>query len=562
MISFNNYIGLKLDDRYLLDSVLGEGGMSVVYRALDTRLDRQVAVKVLRADVASDDEKKRFIAESHAVALLSHPNIVGVYDVSTYDGIDYIVMELIDGITLRQYMDKKGKINWKEALHFSRQIASALSHAHQKGIIHRDIKPQNIMLLRDGTIKVADFGIAAMENEIDDDENAIGSIHYIAPEQARGEAADARSDIYALGIVMYEMLCGMKPYVGDSINEIAIKHINGVSTPIENYAPDTPGRLIDLISVAMSPETEYRFSSAGEFYEALDAFYRAQAIRSAKRTEQNKSKESQSLVPDENRKRYLGKSGKLLLQRKNHSGRVSFLTGLFALLLSIVFLFAFLWNFWLSEVFSPAERIEVPNLIGSNYNYLVLDEFIANNFRFELEYIIDTSSESGIILSQEPAPGRSMMRNENGVTLKLTISTGAVLSSVPDVRGFDYREAVLLLQNSGFNVDIENAQSSSVERDKVISISPGPGEQISAGSTVYLSVSIGEQLKFITMPNLIGLTEDSAIAKLQRFGLVFGGTEKQRSEYESGTVIGQSTNAFAQIEEHAKVYLVVSSGPG
>ena len=250
----NRYIGMLLDDRYELVEQVGEGGMALVFRALDRRLNRNVAVKIMRDEMAAGEEfKRRFCAESQAVAMLSHPNIVAVYDVSHNDKIEYIVMELIDGITLKQYMDRRGILSWKEAVHFSKQIARALGHAHERGIIHRDIKPQNIMLLRDGTIKVADFGIASLESELhESDGQAIGSIHYIAPEQARGELPDARSDIYSLGVVMYEMMTGKVPYTGDSLGEIAVKHMNAAPTPIHEINKDLPGALEEIIMRAMA----------------------------------------------------------------------------------------------------------------------------------------------------------------------------------------------------------------------------------------------------------------------------------------------------------------------
>ena len=248
-------IGLLLDDRYELLEKVGEGGMAVVYSALDRRLNRNVAVKIMRDEMAADEEfKRRFCAESQAVAMMSHPNIVAVYDVSHSDQMEYIVMELIDGITLKQYMDRRGILSWKEAVHFSKQIARALGHAHERGIIHRDIKPQNIMLLRDGTIKVADFGIASLENEFQEaDGQAIGSIHYIAPEQARGDLPDARSDIDSLGVVMYEMVTGEVPYTGDTLGEIAVKHMNATPKPIRELNQDLPEVLEEIIARAMAP---------------------------------------------------------------------------------------------------------------------------------------------------------------------------------------------------------------------------------------------------------------------------------------------------------------------
>ena len=228
-MSTENYIGRVLDGRYEIQSLLGEGGMAVVYKAMDHRLNRQVAIKIMRQEMAADEEfRRRFLAEAHAVAMLSNHNIVAIYDVSRSSSMEYIVMELVDGITLKQYMERRGALGWRETLHFSRQIARALRHAHERGIVHRDIKPNNIMLLKDGTIKVADFGIAALENEaVESNGQAIGSIHYIAPEQARGESPDARSDLYSLGVVMYEMLTGEKPYTGDSLGEIAVTSREG-----------------------------------------------------------------------------------------------------------------------------------------------------------------------------------------------------------------------------------------------------------------------------------------------------------------------------------------------
>ena len=227
----DKYIGRLLDNRYEILEVIGSGGMAVVYKARCHRLNRLVAIKVLKDDFLGDKEfRDRFHGESQAVAMLSHPNIVAVYDVSTSlsGDVDYIVMELIDGISLKQYMEKKGVLNWKETLHFAMQIAKALEHAHSRGIVHRDIKPHNVMVLKNGAVKVADFGIARMMSEGNTlTKEALGSVHYISPEQARGGRVDNRSDIYSLGVVMYEMMTGCPPYDGDSPVSVAIQHING-----------------------------------------------------------------------------------------------------------------------------------------------------------------------------------------------------------------------------------------------------------------------------------------------------------------------------------------------
>ncbi len=549
-----NYIGVLLDDRYEILEKIGEGGMAVVYRAFCHRLSRFVAVKIMREEMAEDEEfRRRFCSESHAIAMLSHPNIVAVYDVSHSDDVEYIVMELVDGITLKQYMEKRGAISWKEALHFTRQIAKALSHAHSRGIIHRDIKPQNIMLLKDGTIKVADFGIAALENEIEESGQAVGSIHYIAPEQARGENPDARSDIYSLGVVMYEMLTGHKPYTGDTIGEIAVKHMSSLPVAPSDYIPDLPEELERITLKAMSCPLNKRYQSANELLDELNAFSQAQLA-----AENTAGFENPAVAPV----RAVGELPREKFSvRRRRSSTVAFMSGAFGGLLLVLGLFIFLWNFWLKEVFSPAERIPLPNFVGSSYDALANNVDLASTYNFKVTYIIDTNSESGKILSQNPEPGRSMMLTPDGISVELSVSTGVVLSAVPDVAQVDYREAILTMQNAGFTVEVENATSSTVPKDAVISTSPAAGEQISAGSTVYLVVSSGDQVTYVSTPNFIGLTEEVAIAKISNSGLTYGGSEPVSSDYDAGTVIGQYPEKFKEIEEHGKVTLRVSTGP-
>lgn len=528
--------------------------MAVVYRAFCHRLNRFVAVKIMREEMAADEEfRRRFCAESHAIAMLSHPNIVAVYDVSHNDDAEYIVMELVEGITLKQYMDKRGAISWKEALHFTKQITKALSHAHSRGIIHRDIKPQNIMLLKDGTIKVADFGIAALENEAQERGEAIGSIHYIAPEQARGECPDARSDIYSLGVVMYEMLTGQKPYTGDTIGEIALKHMSSLPAMPSDLVPTIPAELERITLKAMSCPINSRYQSAAELLEDLDKFTQAQVHGEKKQEFEN---------PDVAPVRSPGElSGEKFSFRRKRSGTVAYMSGVFGGLLLIIGLFAFLWNFWLEEVFSPAERIPLPNFVGSNYEAVINNADLASTYNFKVTYIIDTDTESGLILSQNPEPGRSMMLTPEGIAVELSVSTGVVLTAVPDVSNTDYREAVLELERAGFSVEVENSTSTEVAKDMVIKSSPAANEQISAGSTVYLVVSSGPQVSYISVPNFVGLTEEAAITKIANSGLTYGGSESVSSDYDAGTVIGQSPAAFQEIEEHGKVSLRVSTGP-
>ena len=255
----DQYIGKMLDNRYEILERIGTGGMAIVYKAKCHRLNRLVAIKILKSDLAQNEEfRRRFNAESQAVAQLSHPNIVSVYDVSRGGDMEYIVMELIDGITLKQYMEKRGQLNWRESLHFITQIMRGLSHAHSRGIIHRDIKPQNIMVLRDGSVKVADFGIACLADSAQTlTQEALGSVHYISPEQARGDRPDARSDIYSSGVVLYEMLTGRLPFEGESAVAVAIQHLSSIPLAPREINPDIPEQLELILKQAHELVKEY-----------------------------------------------------------------------------------------------------------------------------------------------------------------------------------------------------------------------------------------------------------------------------------------------------------------
>lgn len=552
----DKYIGKMLDDRYEILEVIGEGGMAIVYRALDHRLNRDVAVKIMRDEMAADEEfRRRFCTESHAVAMLSHPNIVAVYDVSHNDNVEYIVMELVDGITLKQYMERKGVVAWKEVVHFTKQISKALAHAHERGIIHRDIKPQNIMLLRDGTIKVGDFGIAALENEVyENNGEAIGSIHYIAPEQARGECPDARSDIYSLGVMMYEMLTGGLPFTGNTLGEIAVQHMNAKPVPPHEKNPEIPLELERITLKAMSAELSERYQSANELLSDLEAFIHTPVTIDGESADyENPDVKPVRSSTEFSRERYR--------LRRRRSDVVSFMSGTFGLLVLAVALFAFLWNFWLKDVFSPAERIALPNFEGSNYESIINNTELSSMYKFNVIYISDDSVEPGIVISQSPAAGRSMMVTPSGIEVDLTVNAGVSLTSVPDVLNTDYRDAMRNLRAEGFNVEIENAASDSYTKDYVIATSPVAGEQLSSGSTVYITVSAGPEIQYVPMPNLVGSTEDSAISRIESSNLSYGGSDRVVSDYEAGTVIDQSISSSESVAEHTKVYLTVSSGP-
>lgn len=557
--SMDKYLGTYLDDRYEILETIGSGGMAVVYKAMCHRLNRCVAVKILRDDMAGDQEfRARFQAEAQAVAMLSHPNIVSVYDVSHSDTVEYIVMELIEGITLKQYMTKKGALGWKEAMHFAVQISKALEHAHAKGIIHRDIKPQNIMILKDGTIKVADFGIAALESVQEDKTGqTLGSVHYIAPEQARGEAPDLRSDLYSLGVVMYEMLTGALPYEGDTAKEIALQHISGKPVPPRDINPDIPPELERITLKAMCADIAERYQSAGELLTELEAFRRQQsaAVRESDAGEFHISPDVTPIPSD----------GELPREkyelRRSRSKKVSIMTGAFGVLIFIAAIFVFLWNYWLKDIFSVAERVDVPNFVGASYDSIINDKDFSSVFKFTVKYSIDPEIAEGVIITQTPEAGRSMMVVPEKIGVELTVSTGVVLTSIPDVSNKQYQEATLELQNAGFKVESVIESSDTVTEDYVISTSPAAGEQLSAGSTVYLTVSGGPSIKSVTMPNLVGLTESGAKERINSSNLSFGSATYVNSDYDEGVVFKQSVQAYTDVDEHTKVYIWVSLGP-
>ncbi|MBR5094273.1 MAG: Stk1 family PASTA domain-containing Ser/Thr kinase [Oscillospiraceae bacterium] len=545
-------IGLVLEDRYELIEHIGEGGMAVVYKAKDLRLDRLVAVKIMRPEMARQDEfRQRFYAESHAVAMLSDPNIVAVFDVSHEQDIEYIVMELVQGITLKDYMIQKGPIPWKQAVYFAKQICRALIHAHERGVIHRDIKPQNMLLLRNGTLKVGDFGIAALENEMTEAKGiAIGSIHYMSPEQIRGESPDPRSDIYSLGVVMYEMLTDSLPFIGDTPGEIAVKHLNTLPVSICKLEPDVPQELEDIVAKAMQTDIDRRYQSASEMLEALDRF----TLDQARQEDEAKAVELEtpSVVPVRSVSEM---SQEQYQRRRKRSSRVTFLAGTFGVLVTLLALAIFLFNYFLRDLFTEAERVIVPDFHGKSYEDLLRDPQNAI-YRFE---IVLLSPGATIVDRQEPAAGTRENVDSDGISVRLYVRSNS--SQVPDVFNMDYREATAILRMAGYYAEIVDQVSEEYARNMVMGISPEAGQELPQGSVVYLTVSAGPEIQYVTVPNLVGLSEVAAIGKIESSELSYGGSEYTRSDLPAGTVIGQSAEAFGQMPSHGKIILRVSTGP-
>ena len=553
----DKYIGKILDDRYEIIELIGSGGMANVYKALCHRLNRYDAVKIMRDETAANTElRRRFRAESQAVAMLSHPNIVSVYDVSHSDDVEYIVMELIDGITLKQYLQKKSVLDPSEVLDFTIQTAKALEHAHSKGIIHRDIKPQNIMLLKDGMIKVADFGIASLENTIEENNGeTVGSVHYIAPEQARGEAPDARSDIYSLGIVMYEMLTGKLPYVGNSDVEVAVKHMNTDPVTPRDIVPSIPEELERICLKAMNSNIDERYQSASEMLADLEE-YKSQSL-AAHVLEDSEAVLIDSEEPPRRR-----------AKRSRRSKKIALSSGILAVLLFIIIGFVFLNGYFLKDLFSDPVKVKVDNFVGRYYEDVINDKDYKKIYDFKVTFKVDLEHEYGIILSQDPESGRSKTVSDKGskIVVELVCAAETVddqkrLLKVPDIVNHEREEAISMVQDAGFTYSLEQAPSDSITKGYVISTDPVDGAAADEGSEIKIIISTGPETVMTKVPQLKGLSKDAAIPKIESSNLSIGNISTAESDLVAGTVIDQNIAAGTEIEEHTKISITVSSGP-
>lgn len=525
----DKYIGRLLEGRYEILDVLGVGGMAVVYKAKCHKLNRMVAIKVLKDDFLGDaDFRGRFHAEGQAVAMLSHPNIVSVYDVSSTDTVDYIVMELIEGITLKQYIEKKGALNWNETLHFANQIAKALEHAHSRGIVHRDIKPHNIMVLRNGSVKVADFGIArgiAKGNTLK--KEALGSVHYISPEQAKGEHVDARSDIYSLGVVMYEMATGKQPYEGSSPVNVALQHIN--STPILPTAlnPKIPMGLEQIIMKAMAQDPANRYGAAIELQRAIEQFQndpttvfpypmpsvgkrikdakeRLRTVKPSNKDGEEDMKKKPAQLPEERRRQQNQQ-----IKKAKKLEQIAIIACVAAILLACVVIVLLLSN----PFGGGAKQISVPNFVGKNFATLPSYPGLSIEMK---EEIYDDFYAPGLIIFQD-IPAKSSV--PKGTTIFVTISKGSAPKHyyMPDLLGMYQADAQQALSKIGirYNLKIEEVVDESVKAGKIIATVPGKDAELREGQDIILRVAKAKTVEMQPVPGVVGLTLEEALRNLK-----------------------------------------------
>lgn len=563
----DQYIGKMLDNRYELLELIGRGGMANVYKAKCHRLNRLVAVKILKSDLADSAEfRRRFHDESLAVAQLSHANIVSVYDVSKGDELDYIVMELIDGITLKQYMERRGKMDWREALHFIIQIMRGLSHAHSRGVIHRDIKPQNIMVLRDGSVKVADFGIACLANSSQTlTQEALGSVHYISPEQARGDRTDARSDIYSAGVVLYEMLTGRLPFEGDSAVSVAIQHLSSVPLSPRELNPNVPEALELITMKAMNPSLEKRYPSADAMLEDLERFrkdpnvdmdyIRAQLVDQSDVDEPTQPIATSEVTEKSSRVRR-ALSGEDQANRK----KLFMMIGGFALAILLIFLIFYGIGKGFRNTEEDPEYYEVPNVVG--YTIEEASNLPEVKDIFEIQQggsRPDPNYEPGQIIEQSPKDG--MNRSSKGdLVITVTVCVEEEKPLMPDLVGIGSQDAKARLMNLNWELDIhlEEEFSDNVPAGQVIRTTPGKDEELQKGAYILVVASKGPEKKMVKIISFMDQQLQTAITQAEKLGLNVGQTIYEFSDKPDGTVIGQSLGVDEQVEEGSTIVFTVS----
>ncbi|MDR1464166.1 MAG: Stk1 family PASTA domain-containing Ser/Thr kinase [Oscillospiraceae bacterium] len=570
------YVGKILDGRYEIQEVLGIGGMAIVYRAYDNIDDRPVAVKILKEEFLANEEfRRRFKNESKAIAMLSHPNIVKVYDVSYGDRLQYIVMEYVEGITLKEYIEQQRVIPWKEAVHFLTQILRALQHAHDRGVVHRDIKPQNIMLLQSGNIKVTDFGIARFSRSETRTmtENAIGSVHYISPEQARGDFTDEKADLYSVGVVLYEMLTGQLPFQSDSTVSVAIMQLQSEARRPREINDTIPLGLEQITIRAMQKNPADRYQSAAEMLLDLEEFKRNPLI-----------KFEYSYYVDREPTKYISPSDWQRTHRpampaapapapavavqepeeeeeEAKSRVVPIMTGI---VVGLVILAAVITAMVL-HFNSQSDKVEIPRF--TNLSRKDIEDGVRthryDDFTFDYKEEVNNAVQVGYIIKQDPAPGKQEAKGDDGkVLVTLTISVSAT-KDVPKVAGLSYNDAKSTLMTAGFEVKQESEYSKDIKEGQVIRTEPAGGDQLKPGGlvTVYVCVKTNPQNQ-IEVPRLISWTVAEAKTMLADSGLLLDESNIQEvdSNEAKGKIVWQSIDQGVKVPGDTKISVRISNG--
>lgn len=576
----DKYIGRKLDGRYQVNELIGVGGMSYVYKATDLKDGKTVAVKILKDEFSGvNDLVRRFRNESKAVRMLDHENIVKVLDVNFSDSVQFIVMEYLEGITLKKFIEKNGALTWKQTVFFSEQLLKALQHAHDRGIIHRDVKPQNVVITEGGKLKVTDFGIARFSRSslhtITD--KAIGTVHYISPEQAQGDETDTRADIYSVGVMMYEMCTGRLPFDGDSAVAIALKQISEKAESIENINPEVPEGLQRIIERAMEKDPNDRYQSAGAMLSELEHFrknpgsnfdYKSSepdATEYINRVAQKRT--AASAVKIDRKESNMAKKEKTERVKKEKPLRprtIGFGMGLImgltfvCLIGSMVMAYMTLKNAG-SSLFTTPEEVALPDFVGQSIRDVQADPNYSK-FRFAIEEEFDAEVPKGTITAQTPRPPKTVKDNAR---ITLYVSKGVEIVTIPAIIGDTYGEAVNALQDLGLIVYRELDKSDDYEANVVTRTEPDVGTSVEAGSIVTIYVNSPETYVTTSVPNVIGMSASDAISTLMGNGLNKGsitlvrGVQAGHEDIKPGCVVSQSISGGTRVAMMTSVNLVI-----
>jgi Serine/threonine protein kinase len=568
----DKFIGKRLDSRYEIHELLGMGGMAYVYKAYDRIEDRWVAIKILKEEFSNNSEfLRRFRNESKAIAVLSHPNIVKIFDVSFGDQIQYIVMEYVNGITLKDYIDQQGAIRWKEVLHFLVQILDALDSAHAKGIIHRDIKPQNILLLRDGEIKVTDFGIARfLQSETQTvTDKAIGSVHYISPEQARGDYITDKADIYSTGVMMYEMLTGELPFVADNAVSVALMQLQTKPRMAREINPDIPVGLEQITMKAMEKNPVNRFRSVRAMIDDIHEFkINPNTLFGYTFTSSNYAPLSKTVDNyetggfDANYNDNYEYEEELIRSKRRRKGTMIITGALVALIaVGVIVGAVYLINMWKTMQNPEDNTTLVPNFVGKIYVTDIQGNPEYDDFKIEIREGNNPDKQPGEVLLQNPNAGMTVRKGREVI---LTVNKGeGILVPLIDLKGYEQTKAIEALSNLKLEYKVENIADDEIEIGHVVKTDPAAGSDIPEGSVVTLYVSKGPQNKKVTIPDgLIGMKLNDVTVKLDDLNLQYTVVEDDESEKQRDTVIWVFPESGATISEGSSVEITISSGKG